>query len=320
MPFSRPPSMRFSFLMDSLFKSVWKARTRLFLTLGALAVPMVILGAIMNRTVPPLDTQFLQDARNGVSPLGIFSSGQFHFLLVIWAIYAVAYMVLQPLISGAALSMVGGKDARQSLRLAVRRWLSLWTLGLLYVLALVGIPAVLFIVSVVLYAISPIFILLGLLLGVGWIVFGVWFYISASVSVPAVMAEGLGPIRALRRSFGLVSSHFWSSLGYVLLVAVVMWVIGAALSALGAAGGGYAGLFSLSSTSNPLQSPSSPFGPTALPIPSVEQLAILAVLAVLQIIITSSLGAGRELLQWKELRWLHGETVPETDPASGVQW
>lgn len=68
---------------------------------------------------------------------------------------------------------------------------------------------------------------LGLLL---CIVPGVWLWTSWYVTIPSLLVEDTGPIRAMQRSFNLVKSHFWPVLGVgvlaYLLAAVANQVVG----------------------------------------------------------------------------------------------
>lgn len=50
---------------------------------------------------------------------------------------------------------------------------------------------------------------------------GVWLWTSWYVAVPSLLVEGVGPIRALGRSFELVKQRFWPVLG----VGVLAWLI-----------------------------------------------------------------------------------------------
>jgi hypothetical protein len=51
-------------------------------------------------------------------------------------------------------------------------------------------------------------------------------------SVPAIMLEGLGPVAAVRRSFGLVAGRFWRVLGTIALVLLLVLVGAVALNLL----------------------------------------------------------------------------------------
>jgi hypothetical protein len=50
---------------------------------------------------------------------------------------------------------------------------------------------------------------------------GVWLFISWSVTVPGLIIEKLGPVKAMARSFRLVRSRFWPVLGTVALAYLI---------------------------------------------------------------------------------------------------
>jgi hypothetical protein len=56
-----------------------------------------------------------------------------------------------------------------------------------------------------------------------------------AVSVPALLVEGLGPSRAVGRSWSLVEGRWWRTLGIVLVVLLLTWVASAILGATGGA-------------------------------------------------------------------------------------
>lgn len=62
---------------------------------------------------------------------------------------------------------------------------------------------------------------LGLLL---CLVPGVWLWTSWYVTIPALVAERLGPFRAMSRSFELVRRHFWPTLGIGVLSFLIVYV------------------------------------------------------------------------------------------------
>jgi hypothetical protein len=50
-------------------------------------------------------------------------------------------------------------------------------------------------------------------------------------TTPAVMIEGLGPVKSMRRSFGLVRPRFWPVLGIAVVSGLLGWVLSNVLSA-----------------------------------------------------------------------------------------
>ncbi len=100
---------------------------------------------------------------------------------------------------------------------AARYW-PLWGLALLFFLA-----AVAFVIFwVVFLLVTGVF---GAL--VGWIIFiplGFWIGIRLVTSVPALLVEGIGPVRAMRRSWNLVRGSWWRTFG-ILIVTVILEIV-----------------------------------------------------------------------------------------------
>ncbi len=57
------------------------------------------------------------------------------------------------------------------------------------------------------------------------LIFALYIFIRLSAAVPAIMIEGIGPVQAMRRSWRLVNNYWWRTLGLVLLLRVISWVI-----------------------------------------------------------------------------------------------
>jgi hypothetical protein len=67
-------------------------------------------------------------------------------------------------------------------------------------------------------------ILVGLTVAVGFILLvipGIIFLVFLSVSVPALVVENRRGTEAMKRSWNLVSSHFWHALGVILVAAII---------------------------------------------------------------------------------------------------
>jgi hypothetical protein len=61
---------------------------------------------------------------------------------------------------------------------------------------------------------------------------GVWLAVRWALTLPAMMAENIGPIKGLRRSWELVSGMWWRSFGILLLAGIAYYFITVALLAL----------------------------------------------------------------------------------------
>jgi hypothetical protein len=80
---------------------------------------------------------------------------------------------------------------------------------------------------------AAILAVLGILLGLAALILpGIWLLVSWSVFVPALLFEGLGPPRALGRSFALVRGRWWATLG-ALIVAVLIGGIASGIVSTG---------------------------------------------------------------------------------------
>jgi len=60
----------------------------------------------------------------------------------------------------------------------------------------------------------------------------IWVAIRWSVAIPALFAEGVGPVKALGRSWNLVRDNWWRTLGILIIVSIMVYLIDAALQVL----------------------------------------------------------------------------------------
>ncbi|HEX6237799.1 MAG TPA: hypothetical protein VFZ68_11425 [Acidimicrobiales bacterium] len=127
-----------------------------------------------------------------------------------------------------------GRDpsAREMAAVVGRRWWALLASFLLVHLAegagiVVGVIGGL-LVAIPLAAVVPLAVGVGILFGVigGWLVAITLF---ATVA-PVIGTEGVGPLTALARAMRLGGARFWRTLGLVLLMGIVSWVLTSALS------------------------------------------------------------------------------------------
>ena len=59
---------------------------------------------------------------------------------------------------------------------------------------------------------------------------GIWLSIAWTVSFPALLSEGIGPVAALGRSFRLVQGRWWPTFGAVLVMNLIVGVISAIIT------------------------------------------------------------------------------------------
>lgn len=86
------------------------------------------------------------------------------------------------------------------------------------------------------FAVWGVVILLGLVflgaIAIVTIPVVLWVVIRWSVAVPALFAEGIGPVKALGRSWNLVRDNWWRTLGILIIVSIMVSLIQTALAAL----------------------------------------------------------------------------------------
>src|ERR1700733_9369579 len=117
-------------------------------------------------------------------------------------------------------------DWRTALRAGWRRMLSAVWISILIGLCVV-IPSaivVLGIVGVAVVGAHAIAALVGVIFGIGLIVYLVWFLVSAHLATPILMLEDVRGTAAIRRAIRLIRGSWWSVFGTVLLMALIVGV------------------------------------------------------------------------------------------------
>jgi hypothetical protein len=97
---------------------------------------------------------------------------------------------------------------------------------------LLGFIALVFLIFIVWVIVVAIGFVLLVLPGLAVLCAGVYLAVRWSLSVAAMMAEDIGPIRGMSRSWNLVSGQWWRTLGIILIVLIMRSIIGAALGFL----------------------------------------------------------------------------------------
>jgi hypothetical protein len=86
------------------------------------------------------------------------------------------------------------------------------------------------------FAVFGVVILAGLValgsIGILTIPVVIWVLIRWSVATPALFAEGVGPVKAVGRSWNLVRDNWWRTVGIVIIVAIMVSLIQSALGVL----------------------------------------------------------------------------------------
>ena len=189
-------------VLDASFKVVRQSFGTLAMCVLVVAVPLSIVQTLVAASTR--DNAFNLDTTTDTSvDTGTEIAGQL--------LSATLSVILMTLAAAACFRAVSGvylgesPTVGSSLSFAAGRLLPLIGLALLYFIGII-----------------PAFIAL--------IIPGIWLSVAWSLSYPALLSEGLGPVAAVRRSFRLVRGRWWATFGALfvmyLLVAVVSGIIG----------------------------------------------------------------------------------------------
>ena len=199
-------------VLDASFKIVRQSFSTLAACVLVVALPLNIVNTLI--TASTSDNAFNLDSKPSTGASSDFSSGTTEFAGFL--LTATLSIVLMTIATAACFRAVSGVYLGEaptvggSLSFAATRLLPVIGLSLLYFLGL--IPA--FIALVIPF---------------------IWLSVAWSVSFPALLSEGIGPVAALGRSFRLVKGHWWPTFGALLvmylLVAVISGILGALLGA-----------------------------------------------------------------------------------------
>jgi hypothetical protein len=156
-----------------------------------------------------------------------FSGQQFSNLSGTYTLAALGALILLPFSVGAVYRAVTdaalGRPATVAavLRETLARYLPL--------LGLIGLVFVFFLVWVIALVIGTILLVVP---GIAVFCAGVYLGVRWTLAVAAMMAEDLGPIKGLGRSWNLVRGSWWRTFGILLVVGIMQAVIGYALGFL----------------------------------------------------------------------------------------
>jgi hypothetical protein len=206
-PMLRP--LRIGEILDVAIKVYTRHALDMFKLVVLLVAPVQIIGALVLISTTP-DASFLDPAapfdpadpnqvpQVDMSELWAAIAGS----IVVWLLNLIASILATAACFHAISSAYLGAPVewRQSLSLATKRLPSLLWLTFLTTVAL----------------------LLGFL---ACIVPGVWLWVSFTVAVPALLAEGLRGSKALQRSYNLVKGRWWPTLGALLIGFVIAMII-----------------------------------------------------------------------------------------------
>lgn len=213
-------------ILSEAFNIYTKNAGQLILIVALIVVPLSILSYLFTDVLLAADTETVTVGGQSVEVLEDRS-----FVVVLVAILVgvaisliITALLQAALLRGAALASIGEPvDIDDSYRYGLKRFGSVLLVSVLVVLTFVValIPAVLLALAV------P---FLGVILA---IVVGLGLWVLLSVSVPALVVEGVRGTSALRRSWNLVRDHFWHALGVVVVAALITGIIGGLIGAIG---------------------------------------------------------------------------------------
>ena len=190
-------------VLDASFKVVRQSFGTLVLCVLVVALPLNILTTLIQASTS--DNAFnLDTAPNDVST-GTAAAGSLLVALLSLVLTTIAAAACFRAVSATYL---GEKPTvGESLSFAASRLVPLIVLSILYVLGLI-VPFLLLVIP------------------------GIWLSVAWSVSYPALMAEGLGPVAALGRSFRLVRGRWWPTFGALVVMYLIVLVISGILGVL----------------------------------------------------------------------------------------
>jgi len=153
-----------------------------------------------------------------------FNSQQFSNLAGTYTLAGLAALLLSPITVGAVTRAVTdvalGRAANigSVLRETLARYLPLF--------GFIAIVFGLFLVGAVVFGIGLVLLVLP---GLAAFCGGIYFAVRWSLSVAAMMAEDIGPIKGMARSWNLVKGQWWRTFGVILIVLIMRFIIGIAL-------------------------------------------------------------------------------------------
>ena len=150
-----------------------------------------------------------------------YAAGVFLLLVVAEITTAVATAICFLIITGSYLGQPVGW--RQALKNGASRTHSIAWVLVLILLAIV-VPGVVIAVVVALLAVlhvAALTILFGVLAGLAWFVYVVWFSVCTRLAVPTLMIEDIRGSKALRRSLRLCRGQWWSVFGTQFLASLI---------------------------------------------------------------------------------------------------
>jgi hypothetical protein len=198
-------------ILSAAFQIYKDNAAKLLLIVAVVVVPLSFIGALLTEVLASSEETTVEILGQPVTT----TEPRTFALVVTAAIIAVAIAVViwaiseAAILRGAAQATIGDPvDIEASYRWGLRRFGSV-----LLVAVLVGLMVV-----------------VGFLL---LIIPGIIFIVFLSVSIPALVVENLRGREAMRRSWNLVSGHFWHVLVVILVATIITGIVTSLLGAIG---------------------------------------------------------------------------------------
>jgi hypothetical protein len=289
-------------LGDILNGAVTLARRNPAATFGLAAIVMTVYGVISTavagiyRTRLATDETALRSGQSLTSQQAAHLFGSFFAALVpIVGVTVVLSLVLNAALTGMLSAVIGrGVLGRTTgLRQAWQAGRVGAVLGATVLLFLLGVavivPVAAAVVVLALLHLTPVAVLIGVLGGIGAVVFEILLVIRLSLTLPALVLERISPVDAIRRSWQLSHGSFWRLFGILaltgIIVAVAADVLAIPFTIVGAViGGGSSGLLGIATTT------------------SAAALIIGAIGSILAATVTRPISAGVNVLLYVDLR------------------
>jgi Membrane domain of glycerophosphoryl diester phosphodiesterase len=289
-------------LGDILNGSVTIARRNPAATFGLAAIVMTIYGVISTLVASLVQTRLATDEtalKNSQAltsqQIGHIFGSLLDVLLPLAAVTLVLSLVLNAALTGMLSAVIGRGvlGRRTGLGEAWRAGRIGAVAGATVLLFLLGIavivPVALAVVVLALLHLTPVAVLLGVVGGIGCVVFEILLVIRLSLTLPAVVLERISPVDAIKRSWRLTSGSFWRLFGILILTGIIVAVASSVLSVpfsllAGFIGGGSVGLFGAATTT------------------SAAALTISAIGTILAATVTRPISAGVSVLLYVDLR------------------
>jgi hypothetical protein len=289
-------------LGDILNGAVTLARRNPAATFGLAAIVMTVYGVISTavagiyRTRLATDETALRSGQSLTSQQAAHLFGSFFAALVpIVGVTVVLSLVLNAALTGMLSAVIGrGVLGRTTgLRQAWQAGRVGAVLGATVLLFLLGVavivPLAAAVVVLALLHLTPVAVLIGVLGGIGAVVFEILLVIRLSLTLPALVLERISPVDAIRRSWQLSHGSFWRLFGILaltgIIVAVAADVLAIPFTIVGAViGGGSSGLLGIATTT------------------SAAALIIGAIGSILAATVTRPISAGVNVLLYVDLR------------------